>query len=291
MKINNAIKYLNEHNYIVKESLVANDKKLFKMINNIIAPANINKYIQHNHYMTSDIIVLLKSIFNETKLTPSELKDCCEKAGYYCNIHEVVDIWITPKVNKQSLPAEIMPRNNKINSNYGFFHVSAAPNLDKTGIRIRSRMKDEYYDVYEGRIYLSMKNEKNILNLVNMVRDEHDLNIDKVYLYEVIIPKKYEVYQDPTVTDAVYVTNSIPASYIKKLDLREMLGKEVYDRNAEFKDMKDDDTFMEELRALLTDYTPEYILKQYLKKKYSIDGMYFSGKTPEEIADVLTFTF
>lgn len=288
MKISEALKFLNENNFII-ESLYGNEAKLTKLIEKIIAPLKMEKYILSGHCMTSDIIVLKKNIFSETKLTPEQLKQACETAGYYCNIHETQDVWITPKVNKQSLPAKIMPRNNKINSNYGFFHASAAPNLDKTGIRVRSRMEDEFYDIYEGRIYLSMKNEKEILTLVNMVRDEHDLSIDKVSLYEVFIPKNYEVYQDPTVTDAVYVTNSIPAKYIKKLNIREIIGKDIYDRNLEFKNMIDDMTFVEEVKALLPDFTDEHFLRQYLKKKYSIDAMYFRGKSAEDIADVLSF--
>lgn len=95
-----------------------------------------------------------------------------------------------------------------------------AKDLDKKGLRLKSRKVDNDYDVYDDRIYLipvALAGDPN--EIIDMVASEHNCDKSEVYVYKVTLPKGYEVYQDPTKREAVYVTNAIPPKYITKINL------------------------------------------------------------------------
>ena len=153
-------------------------------------------------------------IFDE--LSEEEVKKICDTAGFYCSIHYGAKgrplpfdpIYITPKNQREPLKL----------GNIEYYHCSEAPNLDKSGIRLRSRLVDNDFDVYEDRAYLApVALAGDVHELIEMVASEHNCDESDVYVYKVTLPKGYEVYQDPTKTNAVYVTNEIPAKYITKI--------------------------------------------------------------------------
>ena len=101
-----------------------------------------------------------------------------------------------------------------------YYHCSLAKNLDTKGIRLRSRMVDNEFDIYEDRIYLCpVALCSAVEGLVEMVADEHKCGKEDITVYKVTLPRGYPVYQDPTEGRAVYVTNAIPAKYVKKLNI------------------------------------------------------------------------
>ena len=196
----------------INESLYANERKLKKLLTNALGK-DVDKFIAVDRYAPEELILIRTSILKE--IPEEEFKKICEEAGFYCSIHyndkgeplKFDPIYVTPK--NQKIPLDIGEQE--------YYHCSLKPFLDKTGLRIKSRMIDNEFDVYEDRIYLcpiALCGDPK--ELVDMVASEHHCDPKEVTVYTVTLPKGYPVYQDPTKREAVYVTNSIPTKYIKK---------------------------------------------------------------------------
>lgn len=200
--------------YNLNESLYANKAKLVKLLS-LSLGRDASSYCRKDKYAPDEIIFITTDILKE--IEESEFKKICKAAGYYCSIHYNSDgkplpfdpIYVTPINQKEPLKLGVKE----------YYHCSLCPTLDKTGLRLRSRLIDNDYDVYEDRIYLCPAAlVGNIEDLREMVSEEHNCNIDDVNVYKVEVPSSYEVYQDPTKRNAVYVTNTIPAKYITKIN-------------------------------------------------------------------------
>jgi hypothetical protein len=200
--------------YKLDESLYANVNKLTKMLSRALIDDDLNNYIRKDRYAPEELILLNTGILK--KITEEELKAICDTCGYYCSIH----------YNKNGEPLKfdpiyITPKNQREPLNIGhqvYYHCSLAKNLDVTGIRLKSRKVDNDYDVYDDRIYLAPVDLFGDPDeLVCMVASEHNCPESDVAVYKVTLPDGYEVYQDPTKLEAVYVTNFIPAKYITKV--------------------------------------------------------------------------
>ena len=202
--------------YNLNESIYANVPKLKRLFNLALDDGNLNDYLRVDKYAPEELILISPKILDE--LSEEEVKKICDSAGFYCSIHyndkgrplPFDPIYITPKNQKEPLHI----------GEQEYYHCSLASNLDKTGIRLKSRKVDNDYDVYEDRIYLvpvALTSDPN--EIIDMVALEHDCDKSKVYVYKVTLPKGYEVYQDPTKREAVYVTNAIPSKYITKINL------------------------------------------------------------------------
>ena len=202
--------------YTLNESLYANVPKLKKLFNLALDNKNINDFIRIDRYAPEELILIAPAILDE--LSQEEIKKICDAAGFYCSIHlnnkgkplPFDPIYVTPKNQKEPLHI----------GEQEYYHCSLAKNLDKTGIRIKSRTVDNDYDIYEGRIYLApIALFGGPEELIDMVAEEHHCKKTDVSVYIVTLPKGYEIYQDPTKLEAIYVTNTIPPKYIKKLNI------------------------------------------------------------------------
>jgi hypothetical protein len=201
--------------YRLDESLYANERKLRKLLSNALG-RDVEEFIAPDGHSPDEIIYLRPSILFD--LSEEELKKICTTAGYYCSIHHDSDgnylpfdpIFVTPINQKEPLHIGMQE----------YYHCSLAKNLDQTGLRLRSRHVDDEYDIYEDRIYLCpVALCGDLDDLIEMVAEEHRCSKDAVMVYKVTVPKGYPIYQDPTKRNAVYVTNAIPAKYIKKLNV------------------------------------------------------------------------
>jgi len=202
--------------YNLNESIYANVPKLKKLFNLALDGGNLDDYLRVDRYAPEELILISPIILDE--ITEEEVIKICDSAGFYCSIHHndkgkplpFDPIYITPKNQKEPLKL----------GNQEYYHCSLAANLDKSGIRLKSRKVDNDYDVYEDRIYLApVALFSNPQELIDMVASEHNCNKSEICVYKVTLPKGYEVYQDPTKREAVYVTNAIPPKYITKLNL------------------------------------------------------------------------
>jgi hypothetical protein len=202
--------------YNLNESIYANVSKLKKLFNLALDGGNLDDYLRVDKYAPEELILISPMILDE--ITEEEVKKICDSAGFYCSIHHndkgkplpFDPIYITPKNQKEPLKL----------GNQEYYHCSLATNLDKSGIRLKSRKVDNDYDVYEDRIYLApVALFGNPQELIDMVASEHNCDKSEICVYKVTLPKGYEVYQDPTKREAVYVTNAIPPKYITKINL------------------------------------------------------------------------
>lgn len=201
--------------YTINESLYANEKKLKRLLT-LSLGRDVEEFIAQDKFSPKDIIFIRTSILKE--ISEEEFKKICADAGYYCSIHyndkgeplKFDPIYVTPKNQKQPLQL----------GQQEYYHCSARDYLDKTGLKLKSRLVDNEYDVYEDRIYLCPAALcGNLEELKNMVASEHNKNPEEIYVYKVTLPKGYDVYQDPTKHEAVYVTNAIPAKFITKVNV------------------------------------------------------------------------
>lgn len=202
--------------YNLNESIYANVPKLKKLFNLALDGGNLDDYLRVDRYAPEELILISPMILDE--ITEEEVKKICDSAGFYCSIHH--------NDKGKPLPFDpiyITPKNQKEPLNIGaqeYYHCSLAKDLDKSGLRLKSRKVDNDYDVYDDRIYLvpvALAGDPN--EIIDMVASEHNCDKSEVYVYKVTLPKGYEVYQDPTKREAVYVTNAIPPKYITKINL------------------------------------------------------------------------
>lgn len=201
---------------LITESLYANEEKLRHLINIALqGKSTIDDYLLDSKPAPKELIFINPVILQE--IEDDELKDICRQAGFYCSIHYtnegtpmmIEPIFVTPINQKNKLD---------LGKNQVYLHCSLCGTLDKSGIRCRSRKVDNEFDVYEDRIYLiPAALVSNYGDLVRMVSYEHQCSVRELSLYEITLPVGYEIYQDPTKNDAVYVTNNIPAKFIKKI--------------------------------------------------------------------------
>lgn len=204
--------------HYINESLFANKNKLFKMLQNRLGSEPLTKYlVTYDSLCETDIIVYIRTSILKF-ISEVELKRICNTAGYYCSIHydkngkplKYDPMYITP-INQRD--KKEMPTDNV------YWHVSMAKNLDKTGIRLRSRKVDNEFDIYDDRIYLlPATTDGELKQIIDDIASEHDTVPENIVAYEITLPVGYEIYQDPTKIAAVYVTNAIPAKYVTKLD-------------------------------------------------------------------------
>lgn len=301
MELNEAIKILQENNYII-ESLTANVEKLYTMFDRHLKRMGYYEepWRTASHYIIGgrgknkdNRLVVYKSekITKDPEVIDS-LKDSCERCGFYCNTEPYDRIIITPK-NQKNL-ANVSP-------DQVFYHVSKSPTIDKTGLRIRDRMKDDMFDIYEGRIYLSTVKSTKLRDLIVMVLREHRMRASEINLYEVKIPSTYEIYKDPTLNTAVYVTNSIPAKYIKKLDVRDFITPRIFNRLDKPLNFTNDRDFGFDLYRILNYYLDEEgygpiermkIIDNLVKDNSEyIQNLYLDDKTAHTIAKELVKIF
>ena len=200
--------------YRLNESLYANPRKLFKMLTRALGEDVMSKYIVHDKLAPEELILIRTSILEQ--ITETELKMICDASGFYYSIHYGKNgkplpfdpIYVTPKTQKEPLHI----------GRQEYYHASPCKTLDISGIRLRSREVDNDFDIYYDRIYLipcALINDTD--ELIIMVADEHNLDPKDIALYKVTLPDNYEVYQDPTKKNAVYITNFLPAKYITKV--------------------------------------------------------------------------
>ena len=200
--------------YRINESLYANANKLFRMLSRTLGDEDLSKYIAKDKNAPDELILIRTSILE--KITEVELKKICGASGFYYSIHygksgkplPFDPIYVTPKTQREPLHI----------GRQEYYHASPCKTLDITGIRLRSRKVDNEFDIYYDRIYLlPCALIKDTDELIIMVADEHNLDPKDIALYKVILPDNYEVYQDPTKRNAVYITNFLPAKYITKV--------------------------------------------------------------------------
>lgn len=301
MELNEAIKILQENNYII-ESLTANVEKLYTMFDRHLKRMGYYEepWRTASHYIIGgrgknkdNRLVVYKSekITKDPEVIDS-LKDSCERCGFYCNTEPYDRIIITPKNQKNLV---------NVSPDQIFYHVSKSPTIDKTGLRIRDRMKDDMFDIYEGRIYLSTVKSTKLRDLIVMVLREHRMRASEINLYEVKIPPTYEIYKDPTLNTAVYVTNSIPAKYIKKLDVRDYLSPRIFNRLDKPLNFINDRDFGFDLYRILNYYLDEEgygaverskIIDNLVKDNSEyIQSLYLDDKTAHTIAKELVKIF
>lgn len=301
MELNEAIKILQENNYII-ESLTANVEKLYTMFDRHLKRMGYYEepWRTASHYIIGGrgkskdnrfVVYKTEKITKDPEVIDS-LKDSCERCGFYCNTEPYDRIIITPKNQKNLV---------NVSLDQVFYHVSKSPTIDKTGLRIRDRMKDDMFDIYEGRIYLSTVKSTKLRDLIIMVLREHRMRASEINLYEVKIPPTYEIYKDPTLNTAVYVTNSIPAKYIKKLDVRDYISPRIFNRLDKPLNFINDRDFGFDLYRILNYYLDEEgygavermkIIDNLVKDNSEyIQNLYLDDKTAHTIAKELVKIF
>lgn len=201
---------------LIAESLTANRRKFYVMIDKLLEPFETDSYYyeEPNDAMGEDAIVLKRSILK--KISKEQLQHIVDVCGYQMSVHAPKngnDIWITP-VNGDELHDD----NFVYEDGYRIlFHVSPVKDLDKKGIRCKSRPTDKEFDVYHGRIYCMMTDD-DVDHARSMVTAEHNKHKAHLYTYKIKVPKGYEIYPDPTTPDGVYLTNNIPPQFIERID-------------------------------------------------------------------------
>lgn len=301
MELNEAIKILNENDYIV-ESLTANIEKLYAMFDGHLKRLGYYEkpwktarhYIIGGRGKSADnrfVVYKNEKITKDPEVMDS-LKDSCERCGFYCNTEAFDRIIITPKNQKKTV---------NVSPDQIFYHVSKSPTIDKTGLRIRDRMEDDTFDIYEGRIYLSTVKSTKLRDLIVMVLREHRMRASEINLYEVKVPPTYEIYSDPTLNTAVYVTNSIPAKYIKKLDVRDYITPRIFNKLDKPLNFINDKDFGFDLEQILNDYLDREgygpierskIIDDLVKDNSEyIQKLYLNNKTAHTIAKKLVNIF
>ena len=198
----------------LNESLYGNRKKLYHMIDRELEKFDLSSYDFEDSScdMGEHIIILRRSIYRYIK--KERLAQIAESCGYLASWHKA-DVWLTPE--NFSDGDSLTKDNFSIDEETGLrvaWHVSPVKDLDKKGIRCKSREKDPKFDIYHGRIYLMM-DENDVNHAHEMVGGEHDAA--ERYVYRVLIPDGYKVYPDPTTLDGVFITNNIPPKFITKV--------------------------------------------------------------------------
>lgn len=199
----------------LNESLYGNRKKLYHMIDRELEKFDLSSYDfeDSSSNMGEYIIILRRSIYRYIK--KERLAQIAKSCGYLASWHKA-DVWLTPE--NFSFNDSLTKDNFSIDEKTGLrvaWHVSPVKDLDKKGIRCKSREKDPEFDIYHGRIYLMM-DENDVNHAHEMVGGEHDA--DERYVYRVLIPNGYKVYPDPTTLDGVFITNNIPPKFITKVE-------------------------------------------------------------------------
>ena len=199
----------------LNESLYGNRKKLYHMIDHELEKFDLSSYSfeDSSSDMGEYIIIFRRSIYRYIK--KDRLAQIAKACGYLASWHKA-DVWLTPE--NFSDGDSLTKDNFNIDEETGLrvaWHVSPVKDLDKKGIRCKSREKDPEFDIYRGRIYL-MLSEEDVNHAHEMVGGEHDA--DKRYVYRVLIPDGYKVYPDPTTLDGVFIINNIPPKFITKVE-------------------------------------------------------------------------
>ena len=199
----------------LNESLYGNRQKLYHMIDHELEKFDLSSYDfeDSSSDMGEYIIIFRRSIYRYIK--KERLAQIAKSCGYLASWHKA-DVWLTPE--NFSDGDSLTKDNFNIDEETGLrvaWHVSPVKDLDKKGIRCKSREKDPEFDIYHGRIYL-MLSEEDVNHAHEMVGGEHDA--DKRYVYRVLIPDGYNVYPDPTTLDGVFITNNIPPKFITKVE-------------------------------------------------------------------------
>ena len=199
----------------LNESLYGNRKKLYHMIDHELEKFDLSSYDfeDSSSDMGEYIIIFRRSIYRYIK--KERLAQIAKACGYLASWHKA-DVWLTPE--NFSFDDSLTKDNFNIDEETGLrvaWHVSPVKDLDKKGIRCKSREKDPEFDIYRGRIYL-MISEEDVNHAHEMVGGEHD--VDERYVYRVLIPDGYKVYPDPTTLDGVFITNNIPPKFITKVE-------------------------------------------------------------------------
>ena len=199
----------------LNESLYGNRKKLYHMIDHELEKFDLSSYSfeDSSSDMGEYIIIFRRSIYRYIK--KDRLAQIAKACGYLASWHKA-DVWLTPE--NFSDGDSLTKDNFSIDEETGLrvaWHVSPVKDLDKKGIRCKSREKDPEFDIYRGRIYL-MLSEEDVNHAHEMVGGEHDA--DKRYVYRVLIPDGYKVYPDPTTLDGVFIINNIPPKFITKVE-------------------------------------------------------------------------
>lgn len=199
----------------LNESLYGNRKKLYHMIDHELEKFDLSSYSfeDSSSDMGEYIIIFRRSIYRYIK--KERLAQIAKSCGYLASWHKA-DVWLTPE--NFSFDDSLTKDNFNIDEETGLrvaWHVSPVKDLDKKGIRCKSREKDPEFDIYRGRIYL-MLDENDVDHAHEMVGGEHDA--DERYVYRVLIPDGYKVYPDPTTMDGVFITNNIPPKFITKVE-------------------------------------------------------------------------
>ena len=199
----------------LNESLYGNRKKLYHMIDHELEKFDLSSYDfeDSSSDMGEHIIILRRSIYRYIK--KERLAQIAESCGYLASWHKA-DVWLTPENFSEG--DSLTKDNFSIDEETGLrvaWHVSPVKDLDKKGIRCKSREKDPKFDIYHGRIYLMM-DENDVNHAHEMVGGEHDAA--ERYVYRVLIPDGYKVYPDPTTLDGVFITNNIPPKFITKVE-------------------------------------------------------------------------
>ena len=206
--------YVKRYDHL-NESLYGNPKKLYHMIDRELEKFDLSSYDfeDSSSNMGEYIIIFRRSIYRYIK--KERLAQIAKACGYLASWHKA-DVWLTPE--NFSFNDSLTKDNFSIDEETGLrvaWHVSPVKDLDKKGIRCKSREKDPEFDIYHGRIYL-MLDENDVNHAHEMVGGEHDA--DKRYVYRVLIPDGYKVYPDPTTLDGVFITNNIPPKFITKVE-------------------------------------------------------------------------
>ena len=206
--------YVKRYDHL-NESLYGNPKKLYHMIDRELEKFDLSSYDfeDSSSNMGEYIIILRRSIYRYIK--KERLAQIAKACGYLASWHKA-DVWLPPE--NFSFNDSLTKDNFSIDEETGLrvaWHVSPVKDLDKKGIRCKSREKDPEFDIYHGRIYL-MLDENDVDHAHEMVGGEHDA--DKRYVYRVLIPDGYKVYPDPTTLDGVFITNNIPPKFITKVE-------------------------------------------------------------------------
>ena len=199
----------------LNESLYGNRKKLYHMIDHELEKFDLSSYDfeDSSSDMGEYIIIFRRSIYRYIK--KERLAQIAKSCGYLASWHKA-DVWLTPENFSEG--DSLTKDNFNIDEETGLrvaWHVSPVKDLDKKGIRCKSREKDPEFDIYRGRIYL-MISEEDVNHAHEMVGGEHDA--DERYVYRVLIPDGYKVYPDPTTLDGVFITNNIPPKFITKVE-------------------------------------------------------------------------
>ena len=199
----------------LNESLYGNPKKLYHMIDRELEKFDLSSYDfeDSSSNMGEYIIIFRRSIYRYIK--KERLAQIAKACGYLASWHKA-DVWLTPE--NFSFNDSLTKDNFSIDEKTGLrvaWHVSPVKDLNKKGIRCKSREKDPEFDIYHGRIYLMM-DENDVNHAHEMVGGEHDAA--ERYVYRVLIPDGYKVYPDPTTLDGVFITNNIPPKFITKVE-------------------------------------------------------------------------